>query len=569
MHPLSSNLIFPLPLTKWEGAVGRRRLDQQPLLRYATVPEAPLYREIMDIFTEASASYASRLSPEMVHDALSLRLAADGPDADDEQPTLVEVKARLEQLWKWGSLSQDYDNARATSLESYERTAYVYDLTPGGEAAVEALAVLDEALRRVGGLQGVALRQIEEMLGELAAELGAPELDGARIYALCEDLHTRFKSLTGNAALFMQKVNRLLASPLLEFTDFALFKADTIAYLTNFIGDLDALAGHIRSRLDAIDRVGPASLTAAFEAGEAASGQLVLEHGSDTTTWGRLAQAHLSGLAEWFRAEPDARTGAAALYGKARAAVLGITRAVERIRESSTSPSSRSADLLSLAVRFEEASGDAGAHRLWHAAFGLAPARHLGIAADDETVPASTSWWEEHAAVRVSRQLRATGHSDYVRKARQVTDRSAAKRELAAAARIADQKTAEAADTLVGLGTIRVSEITVRVGPVEPIVLRLLGSLIYRALRTGPHLDGSRRAVSIDGTLQIELSEPLPPRAAVLTATSGTWTLPDYRVCVEWRENIRLAERAASDATPLHAHSQSLDGGMHDDQRRR
>ncbi len=51
--------------------------------------------------------------------------------------------------------------ARATSLESYERTAYVYDLTPGGEAAAEALAALDKALRRVGGLQAVALRHIE------------------------------------------------------------------------------------------------------------------------------------------------------------------------------------------------------------------------------------------------------------------------------------------------------------------------------------------------------------------------------------------------------------------------
>ena len=37
--------------------------------------------------------------------------------------------------------------------------------------------------------------------------------DGERVFGLCEDLHARFKGLTANAALFMQKVNRLLAAP--------------------------------------------------------------------------------------------------------------------------------------------------------------------------------------------------------------------------------------------------------------------------------------------------------------------------------------------------------------------
>ena len=126
----------------------------------------------------------------------------------------------------------------------------MYDLTPGGEAAFEALAALEEAMRRVGGLQAVALRQIEEMLGQLIAALGASVPDAERVFGLCEDLHARFKGLTANAALFMQKVNRLLAAPVLEREDFALFKADTITYLNDFIADLDTLAGQIRQRLD-------------------------------------------------------------------------------------------------------------------------------------------------------------------------------------------------------------------------------------------------------------------------------------------------------------------------------
>lgn len=531
----------------------RWQFDGQPLLRYATVPEAPMYREILQVFADAAAGYSSRLSPEDVHDALLARLGLAAGDLADDLPTIAEVKDRLEQLSRWGNLSQDFDTARATSLESYERTAYVYDLTPGGEAAAEAVTTLEEAIRRVGGLQAVALRQIEEMLGHLVTELRSPAPDGARVYALCEDLHTRFKSLTANAALFMQKVNRLLAAPVLSDDDYALFKADTITYLSDFIADLDTLAGQIRARLDVLDQIGAARLRDALAAGEAASGQIILDGAPDAVRWACLAETHLAGLAVWFRGEPGARSGAGALYEKARAAVLGITRAAERIRESSSSPSSRSADLLALAARFE-AGDDDDAHRLWHAAFGLSSSRHLGIVAADDTVPATVSWWDIGSAVPVSRQLRAGGHSDYVRNARRVTDRSAAKQALAAAARAAQQRAADAAVRLTQLGVVSISEINTRAGgPVDPVMLRLLASLVYRALHSGRRRDGTWHAASIDGTMLIDVAEPLPPRAARLEAATGTWTLPDFSICVEWRHSVIAAQRAAADISPSEA----------------
>lgn len=81
-----------------------RRPDAQPLLRFATVPEPPVYRAIIEVFTAAATGYNGRLSPE-------------------------DVRAAL--------------------------VACVYDLTPGGEAAAEALATLEEGLRRVGGLHAL------------------------------------------------------------------------------------------------------------------------------------------------------------------------------------------------------------------------------------------------------------------------------------------------------------------------------------------------------------------------------------------------------------------------------
>ena len=35
--------------------MARWRYDAQPLLRYAAVQEAPMYREIMEVFAEAAA----------------------------------------------------------------------------------------------------------------------------------------------------------------------------------------------------------------------------------------------------------------------------------------------------------------------------------------------------------------------------------------------------------------------------------------------------------------------------------------------------------------------------------
>lgn len=527
------------------AGVTRPPADVQPLLKYATVPEAPVYRAIVEVFTEAAAGYASRLSPEDVRAALIDHRAAAEEDTD--ALTLEAVTGRLNQLVVWGNLSRDNDTSRVTSLDSYHRTAFVFDLSPGGEAAAGALAALEDGLRRVGGLQGVALRNIDDLLGELGELLAATPVDGERIFAVGEDLHSRFKSLTGNATLFMQKVNKLLNSPVVDTSEFVLFKADTISYLNDFIADIDTLSERIRRRLDALDRLDPAARRAGLAAGEAASGQLALEDDPGAATWAVLTDAHLAGLAEWFRAGPEARIGASALHGKARDAIVGIARVVERIREASASPSSRSADLLALAAGFSTAASNEEAHLLWHAAFGLSPCRHLGLTVADDGVPASRSWWDEASKVQVSRQLRATGRTDYVRRAMKVTDHGVAKRLLAEQTREAQFLLEGAGATLVGLGSVPISGINDRLGALlSAPALKLLATLLARTTRA-PRRGQVRRATSVDGTLLITVTELPIRRVARLHAVTGTWTLPDAVVCVERRDHVVLAERAAAD----------------------
>jgi uncharacterized protein (TIGR02677 family) len=239
------------------------------------------------------------------------------------------------------------------------------------------------------------------------------------------------------------------------------------------------------------------------------------------------------------------------LYQKARDAILGIARVAERIREATTSPSGRSADLLTLAAAFESADDD-GAHLLWHAAFGLAPSRHLGTVNPADSVPATTSWWDPGSAVELNRQLRATGRTDYVRRAMHVPDRSADKRRLAERARTQRAAAAQAADTLLALGPAHLSEVAdLHGGPLAHDALRLLAELISRAVRGHRARDGRRTATSVDGSLHVTLTDPQPPAAAQVHASTGVWTLPDYHVHIRRSGDVRADDRAAADHTPV------------------
>ena len=152
----------------------------------------------------------------------------------------------------------------------------------------------------------------------------------------------------------------------------------------------------------------------------------------------------------------------------------------------------------------------------------------------------------------MSRQLWAAGRTDYVRRAMHVTDRGLAKGALAARARQTEDRIARAAETLTRLGTVTIAEVNARVvGPLDSTALRLLSSLLSRAWKSRVRRDGTRQAVSLDGALQITVLEPLLPQAARLIATSGTWTLPNYTICVELCEHVRTAERAAADLVGL------------------
>ncbi len=111
--------------------------DFQPFA-HLTAPNVDLYRAVMGAFVRAKRRFVVHLRPEDVHEELDADLAA--------------VTDALGRLKDWGNLRADPDTSRVTTVEDFHRARFLYQLTPAGEAAEQALQTFDEALGRRGAL---------------------------------------------------------------------------------------------------------------------------------------------------------------------------------------------------------------------------------------------------------------------------------------------------------------------------------------------------------------------------------------------------------------------------------
>jgi uncharacterized protein (TIGR02677 family) len=194
----------------------------------------------------------------------------------------------------------------------------------------------------------------------------------------------------------------------------------------------------------------------------------------------------------------------------------------------------RSTDLRTLARWFAECQTDADAHRLWRAAFGLAPARHLQVDEEtlavweDQNVTARESWLEA-PPLRISPRLRQAAR--YVRRGgpNRVIDRSLQKQELAERAREEAQRLAAAQALLATGRRLRLSQL----GLLDPVAFGLLLDLLGQVLSRVQRGQSPLAAESVDGSLQIEL-EPVidEPAEALIRTDFGTLRGRDYWVTI-------------------------------------
>lgn len=503
------------------------------LFSYTVEANAPLYRAVMRLFLEAKARYRIQFRPDEV--AVELRRSG----FDTELPDGGLDRA-LDQLVEWGNLRRSHDSGRVATLEDFRRRHFLYQLTPAGEAAERALGEVIRALETSGSLQrvmlGAILRNLDEVLRQLDAEAPEPE----RLYEALFNISEQFKALTENASTFLARLHEAIDQGEVHVEAFRLYKQAVIEYLDSFLDELKEIAPRIRHRVEKVAKRGVDDMVALAARAEEAPEPLGIAGPEEEL------RSQWRGMTAWFVGDGGEAPTVERLREAARSAIHRILRVLERLHEKRFRRASRSADLIRLAEAFEwiegSPGGEAQAHRLFQAAFGLFSARHLGeLHEDPEIAPPGESWWQA-PPVPVAEALRETGRNASAGRAARIADHSQAKRFLAERHRRERQARARALVRFADRGPLALAELP----PLSMDELRLLLGFLDRLLSTGAGPDGVHEARSRDGRLLLRLDPPLEPTAqARIESPAGWLTMPAWTLTVDDLASGRTAREAA------------------------
>lgn len=194
--------------------------------------------------------------------------------------------------------------------------------------------------------------------------------------------------------------------------------------------------------------------------------------------------------------------------------------------------SDRSADFRALARFFAQAPDDAAAHRLWRAAFALAPARHLCVDALTEDAweqaeyPPGTPWANAQPLL-ISPRLRETGSYERRGSPNKAIDRAAGRRQLAERFERETAQIAQARRILATEGPVLLSELA---GPdgLDPRAFRLFLSVLGDALAARRSGSATSTATSGDGTMEIRLKVVDAGRIVTVPTEDGVLSGPEH-----------------------------------------
>ncbi len=485
------------------------------MFRFTWGERSELYLSILDAFADAS----ERLETALGVDDLKVRLRGAGwvEQADDDD--LAEL---LGQLRAWGLVDviQNHSENYRTASE-YERRNLQYSLTRRGEAAFAGITHAVAMLASTGALQTAVLDAISDRLGGLLRELESGT--DRRVFSTLSELEGHLEALRTNTARFMSELQRLLRA---EGTDLATFhevKASTVAYLQEFVTNLDYRAYAIAARIQQVEDHGVGLMHK-----RALLGAELPQLGEDPgPAWLEHRRKKWAGLRAWFLPEDEAPPRVGQLHDTARRAIITLLQVLDRIAESRRRLSSAAADFRELARWFSVAPEQDDLHRLWSVMFGLSPSRHAHLSHPDPELVSSSSTWREAPPVEVSPLLRSSGRVVRYSRTARVRDVTRIRAERAERAR-AERAELEAAwsrlDT--GGGRVRLSGFEVLDHALFERLLELLG----RALMSAADRSGARRTTTSDGKIEIVLRPPGHAGIAELHTPLGVFTGPDYEV---------------------------------------
>jgi len=500
-----------------------RALNQVAAFKYVTADNAPIYRAVMQVFFDARQSYVIELRPNDVLDRLrTSRLFA-------EIPTDEALDYHLSQLVDWGNLAAAHDPGAVARLEDFYRKRFLYHLTAVGEAAHRAVLDVEATAGRSGSLQSTMLaknRDALRALAECSADSPAPPDD---VLGLLHDLHTAFDTLTEEANRFIGELDRSTAPDRIEEERFVLYKQALLAYISRFVEQLRRLADEIRAGIEAVELAGAHRLIELASRSPDLPPALGTE--DPVAAWIAEQRARWSGVRAWFVGDSSAVPTVERLAEVAREAVVSLTRTLGRLNDRRTRPVDRAADFRALARWFTACPDDRAAHKLWYAAFGLAPARHFHLQDDDpDLVAPGTSWWDA-PPVNVPIRLRTRGSISAAGRPAAAADHSLTRQWIAQKRRRERAQLQDAVRRFAGQGPLSFRELAL----LKAAEFDLLLALLDEALSAPRCPDGARAARTADGRFLLTLQPPPAGHTELVpidTPAGRLWCL-DYRLEVK------------------------------------
>ncbi|RZQ63348.1 TIGR02677 family protein [Amycolatopsis suaedae] len=485
------------------------------IFRFVSGDRAELHVSVLRAFSEAGDELTETLSV----DGLRTRLRAAGwPGAlteDDLVGALEELRA--------GNLVdviQDHVGELGTATE-YERRNLRYCLTRRGEAAFAGISRSMEVLASAGALQTAVLDALADRLGDLVHELDAGQ--DRRVFSTLIEVENHLGALREGARRFNGDLQRLLRADGADLATFHEVKASTVAYLQEFLTNLEHRAHTIATRVREIGERGVDHLHQRALRGAELPRLTPVDPAPE---WLARRREHWTALRNWFLPADGATPRAEQLHLVARQAIVTLLQVLDRITESRRQASSAVADFRELARWFTVVPGQDDLHRLWSTMFGLSPARHAHLADPDPELVSPRTSWRDAPPVEVAPRLWPPESAERSARAGRVRDVTAIKAARAERA-LAERAELEAAWNMIDTGgTVRLSGFT----RLDHSVFERLLDLLGRALDAGPDTTGARRSISSDGRIEILLRPPPDGATAVLTTARGEFRGPDYEV---------------------------------------
>ncbi|MEJ3750583.1 DUF2397 domain-containing protein [Actinomycetes bacterium KLBMP 9797] len=475
---------------------------QRALFSYLTADVADDYLAIMRLFT-------GTLVADLSAAEVAAQLAEHGLSRDQET-----VESRCQQLVVWGNLVRSVRETRVPTVAAYHRSRSRYQVSKlGGRLHREA----EEILRAVDGAREVArelLARIVESLNQILQQVGNVNrpIDPETLAGAVTGVFNDHQMFTESVTDFYAYLAGVLTRYDLAGEEYAQFKGLLLDYVDLISADVNRNAPEILERLlvllKLIDRVLDNLPVMPALAGEV----LAVERlpGRARSDWEQLAH--------WYGAG-DARSGPDQLRAAARQALGQLITNARRMLTASGTGLSRRADLLKLAAWFHAADSET-AHRLYDAAFGCYPARHLLIGPEEPDVWAGpgTSWWDS-PPVDVPVSLRERGDRAARGRSSRVPDPGAQTQRLLELARRQNEARRAAASELVAAGSLHRSRLS---RAARELLLHKLSGLfatvsIRREMVEQPDVDLGLVLRAI----------PTPGKTTVVTGDDGTVTIHD------------------------------------------